>query len=54
MNNMKLVCSECNGEIKIENNQYICKKCGRIKQYEDNEEVNMNDNTKDYDQVLFG
>ncbi|MFW6247329.1 MAG: hypothetical protein ACOC22_04130 [bacterium] len=52
---VKMFCSECQGKIVIKDNQYVCLSCGRKKKYKQKEkEVDMNDNTKDFDQVILG
>lgn len=50
---IKLICSKCNGHIVEKNNKYICQNCGREKSYPKEERVDMDEETKDYDQVLF-
>lgn len=53
-------CSECGGEIKIVDNQLVCTKCKRTKNINISKqpnnvvkEIDMNDNTKNYNSILF-
>lgn len=57
MNNIMFKCSECNGDIVKSGDEYKCQKCGRTKKLKkgsDKKTEDMNDITKNYDQVLYG
>lgn len=54
---MTLKCSVCGGEVIQKNNNYICAKCGRSKTFKNGpniKEIDLNDETKNCEQVLFG
>ncbi len=54
---MERRCSECNGICKQIGDKIICSGCGRTKNKPSEQEVqieDMNDNTKDYDEIILG
>ena len=58
MSGQAFTCSECNGQVEIKGTQFICNKCGRskninLKETNNNITVDLNDKTKDFDQILY-
>lgn len=51
MENIKLICSVCNGKIEIINGEYVCQHCGRKKTPQ--KTIDMDDEHKDKT-VLLG